>query len=500
MWLIILLLFALILSIYFFGQKKINDPVHIVGPPQLPILGNGLLFMNVGAVEILRQLQKLWHEYGSIYKIFLGSKLWIIVSDPKLIEEIATNPKFLTKSDDYDVMEEWLGRGLLTSSGQKWFTHRKALTPAFHFKILETFVPIFDAQSDILIRKLEAQSKSGKAFDIFPLIKLYALDVICETAMGTSCYAQLEDSAYAKAIEKISEILNWRVFHALAWNDLYFRMTRKYPEYKKQLQIIYNFTNSVIKSRKNNLGINNNEISTITKDEDIGMKKKMALLDILLQTEIDGKLLTNEEIREEVESFMFAGHDTTTSAITFLLYNLAKCPEIQEKVYMEISNIIGDDKTTKITLRHLNEMKYFDMVIKESLRMHSPVPFIARRIEDDLLLCDIPLQSGTNIALGIYLLHHDPKYFPEPEKFLPERFDINSESEKYANFSYIPFSAGSRNCIGQKFALNEIKSGASKVLRNFIVKLPQPDYEPIVKTEIVLKPANGVYLNFEKRV
>ena len=115
-----------------------------------------------------------------------------------------TSPKFITKSDDYGFLMPWLGTGLLTSTGKKWSQRRKIITPTFHFKILEQFIETFDHQSDILMEKLreKMQRSRGCAFDIYPLITLCALDVICESAMATSVDAQQGNSDYAKAVNE----------------------------------------------------------------------------------------------------------------------------------------------------------------------------------------------------------------------------------------------------------------------------------------------------------
>lgn len=110
----------------------------------------------------------------------------------------------------------------------------------------------------------------------------------------------------------------------------------------------------------------------------------MAFLDVLLQSTVGGKPLTNEDIREEVDTFMFEGHDTTTSGISHTLYLLARHPEVQQKVFEEILQVIGSDKHKPITMRELQDLKYLDLVIKESLRLYPPVPMIGRITEQDV--------------------------------------------------------------------------------------------------------------------
>ena len=148
------------------------------------------------------KMAKLRDKFGEIYHLDLGYYKWNLVSNPKLIEIIANNESFQQKASGYHVMKDWLGNGLLTSMGHQWFTRRKALTPAFHFKILEKFTLVMNKQSDILLKCIqkEQNEKISENFDIFGVIKSYTLDVICETSMGVSCEAQSGNSDYANAV------------------------------------------------------------------------------------------------------------------------------------------------------------------------------------------------------------------------------------------------------------------------------------------------------------
>lgn len=118
--------------------------------------------------------------------------------------------------------------------------------------------------------------------------------------------------------------------------------------------------------------------------EDIGAKKKMAFLDVLLHSTIEGKSLTNLDIREEVDTFMFEGHDTTSSGIAFCLYLLAKNPKAQQKAYEEVTSVLGKDYRTPVTITLLNDLNYLEMVIKETLRLYPSVPMYGRKIFEDV--------------------------------------------------------------------------------------------------------------------
>ncbi|XP_062552021.1 cytochrome P450 4d2-like [Armigeres subalbatus] len=468
----------------------------IPGPPGLPLVGNTHMFIGKSSTYVFNLALELEREYGCVYKLDVMFDFWLFYCAAEDVERIMTGPEFNCKGQDYDMLLEWLGTGLLISNGNKWFTHRKALTPAFHFKILDNFVPVFNDKSTVLARKF--LKHSGKVVHVFPLVKLCTLDVIVETAMGTESNAQEEESGYTMAVEHVSEIIFWRMFDAVYNNDFMFKFSSKFRPYKKYLTTIREFTMSIITKRKNALVDKSGENLPID-DALLGSKRKMALLDVLMRTNIDGQPLTDEEIREEVDTFMFAGHDTTASAVTFILFALAKHPDVQQKVYQEVIAVFGESINTSITLSALNDLKYLDLVIKEALRMYPPVPFISRKTIKEVDLSGTTIPIGSNITIGIYNMHHNPKYFPEPEKFLPERFEAERGIEKRNPYAYVPFSAGGRNCIGQKFAQYEVKSTISNIMRHCRVELPHPDYELPLKVEMILKPQDDMPLIFYPR-
>jgi len=148
------------------------------GPPALPLLGNALIFLGKSLPQTLNILESLSIEYGKTVRFCIGPKNEVVLlTDPKDVQAILSSQKLIEKSDEYKYVMPWVSTGLLTATGQKHFGRRKVITPAFHFKILEQFVEVFDKHSRIFVTNL-AMFK-GQTFDIFPQVTLCALDIIC---------------------------------------------------------------------------------------------------------------------------------------------------------------------------------------------------------------------------------------------------------------------------------------------------------------------------------
>lgn len=462
------------------------------GPRPLPLVGNAFLIRCT--TEIVATFLDLQKIHGDVFKIMLGNRPRLVISDHKAAEFLLGSTNILEKSYEYKFLHPWLGTGLLTSSNAKWKQQRKLITPTFHFQILEQFIGIFESQSDVLVKKLNKEL-GEKPFDIFPYITLCALDVICEAAMGTSVNAQSEsDSEYVHNVKEMCRIAVDRAFSPTKMWDFLYPFSKDYYKQKKALSVLHGYTNYVIIKRREELANSNN---TANNDDETGIKKRLAFLDLLLQCTIDGQPLSNEIIREEVDTFMFEGHDTTTSGISFTLYLLSKHPEVQEKVVEELRGLFADDKSRAPTYKDLQDMKYLDMVIKESMRLFPPVPIYGRILEEDVEFDGGVLPKGLSLTIFSYGLHRQSEIFSDPEKFIPERFSPENSAGR-PPYAYVPFSAGPRNCIGQRFAVLELKSTVSKVLRHYEL-LPVLEHEPVLTVEAILKSQNGLPISIKKR-
>ncbi|XP_057639809.1 cytochrome P450 4A12B isoform X3 [Chionomys nivalis] len=387
---------------------------------------------------------------------FWGSKMRLQVYDPDYMKVILgrSDPK---SHGSYRFLAPWIGYGLLLLNGETWFQHRRMLTPAFHYDILKPYVRIMADSVHVMLDKWEQIVGQDSTLEIFQHISLMTLDTIMKCAFSHEGSVQL-DGLSSNGRQAISA---YRLAH--------------------------DHTDQVIKSRKAQLQ-DEGELEKVKK------KRRLDFLDILLFARMEnGSSLSDKDLRAEVDTFMFEGHDTTASGISWILYALASHPEHQQRCRDEVQSLLGGGAS--ITWDHLDQMPYTTMCIKEALRLYPPVPGVGRDLSTPVTFPDgRSLPKGISVLLSLYGLHHNPTVWPNPEVFDPSRFAPDSSRHSH---SFLPFSGGARNCIGKQFAMNELKVAVALTLLRFEL-LPDPTRIPVPTPRIVLKSKNGIHLCLKK--
>uniref|UniRef100_A0A2S2PVK4 Cytochrome p450 n=1 Tax=Sipha flava TaxID=143950 RepID=A0A2S2PVK4_9HEMI len=240
----------------------------------------------------------------------------------------------------------------------------------------------------------------------------------------------------------------------------------------------------VIENKKTLLKNENN--SNITHDKNVGRMQKKSFLDLILNIMEDNPdQLTDKDIREEVDTFLFEGHDTTSISITMTLVLLGMHPDIQDRARDELRSIF-EDSDRDVTMEDLNSMKYLEAIIKESLRLYPSVPGFTRELQTTLKLKNYSIPPMTTVAIYPYILHRIETLYPNPEEFVPERFlDVDNKSKFL--FGYLPFSAGVRNCIGQKYAMNQMKTVISTILRRSKLETLGSKDDISISTQLIIR-------------
>ncbi|XP_034489668.1 cytochrome P450 4d10 [Drosophila innubila] len=492
------------LRLWWRRRRRVQELAALLpGPKTLPLVGNANLFVGLEPAQVCQVIADLAAKHGDTYTIWFCSNFSVLMFDPRDVEVVLGSTQLLDKAVEYGFLTRWLNEGLLVSRGRKWHMRRKIITPAFHFRILEQYVEIFDRQTRQLVKHLQlARGNHGNnSIELGHAAHLCTLDVICETAMGVSINAQTNvDSEYVRAVKTISMVLHKRMFNIFYRFELTYMLTPLAQAERRALSVLHNFTEKIIVQRREEL-LSNGSKQQSDADMDVGAKRKMAFLDILLQSNIDDKPLTNLDIREEVDTFMFEGHDTTSSAIMFFFYNIATHPECQRKCLDEILAVMGKDKETPVTYELLNKLPYIDLCIKETLRMFPSVPLLGRKVLEECEINGKIIPAGTNIGISPLYLGRREDLFADAHSFKPERFDVVTSAEKLNPYAYIPFSAGPRNCIGQKFAILEIKAIVANVLRHYEIDFVGNASEPpVLIAELILRTRDPLMFKLKERV
>ncbi|XP_064458394.1 cytochrome P450 4V2-like [Ornithodoros turicata] len=416
--------------------------------------------------------------------VYYGPQPFVLGVTPTTVEALLNNSENLNKSFLYGMMKPWIGNGLLTSDKHIWRQRRKVLSPAFHFRTLDEYVPVMNRRSHDLVRKMGEVGKDY--FDVLPAMRLAAFGILFETAMGI----QLEEekvgqTGFLSVNDDVSTRIMTRMLNPLQWFNTVYNNTEDGKIFFDQVKLIKEYTMNILKTRKATYKVGMAE-------ED----RKKSFMDILLRMHMEEGIFTEDEIREEVNTFMIGGFDTTATAAAFALHLLGNNPDIQGRVHEEIDAVFGNDRERTVTVEDIKKLKYLECVIKETLRLYPPIPLLARNIDKDVTVGQYTIPKGTVALVGLYFLHRHPRFYDKPNDFVPERFLSTSEKNP---FVYVPFSGGARNCIGQKFAQLEDKILLAQILRNFKVESKLASNDLQMSLELVLRPTQGLEIKLTPR-
>ncbi|XP_053441883.1 cytochrome P450 4F2-like [Nycticebus coucang] len=446
--------------------------------------------------EGLRDLTQLVATYPQGFQIRIGPIYPVItLCHPNIIRSVLISSASISLKDMvfYRFMKPWLGDGLATSAGDKWKRHRHMLTPSFHFNILKPYMKVFTESANIMHAKWQHLASEGSArLDMFEHISLMTLDSLQKCIFSSDSNCQEKPSEYIATILELSSLVDRRSQNILSYLDFLYYLTPNGRRFRKACHFVHTFADAVIQERRRTL-------SSQGIDDFLKARAKAKTLDfldvLLLSKDEDGRTLSDEDIRSQADTFMFGGHDTTSSGLSWVLYNLARHPEYQERCRKEVQEILRDRESEEIEWEDLAQLPFLTMCIKESLRLHPPVPVICRCCTEDIELPDgrvIP--RGVICLISIFATHHNPAVWPDPEIYDPSRFDPENIKER-SPLAFIPFSAGPRNCIGQIFAMTEIKVVLALTLLRFRVLCDHT--EPRRRVELILRAEGGLWLRVE---
>ncbi|GJQ72801.1 hypothetical protein Trydic_g1451 [Trypoxylus dichotomus] len=477
-------------------KKNVFDYVEkLPGLKWYPIFGSTYVFKGMPREDVLYKQLEIIAAHGPLFRSWNGNAPEINIMKPEHLQIIMKSSANITKGKFYDYLRPWFGDGLFISSGAKWFTQRKLLTPAFHFKTLESFVEIFAQKTRALIDELEVKSATDNFFDIIPSVRCATLDMLLHTSMGVPIKAITDEpEKFAKSSQELSELSVWRFLRPyLQWDILFYALPQG-KKYREHLKYLHRFSEKVIAYRKQ-LHSNVNRIEQ--ESELCNEKKTLSFLDLILEASGNPNLMSDADLHALVHTFLFAGSETTGITSSWTIFLLGNNPGIQEKAYQEVVRVLKD-KPIPTTLAELNELEYLERIIKESLRLYPALPFVTRLLTEEVQIDGYKIPAGTQAVLHIAQVHRDPEQFSDPNKFDPDRF-LPENIKKRHPFAYIPFSAGPRNCIGKKFAIYEEKTCLAAIIKRFKITSKETPEKKRLFADTVLRAQGGVNVKLETR-
>ena len=391
--------------------------------PDLPFVGHALSLRT----DPLGTLLRLYEEQGGIAPLHIGSFQGFLVTEPELVGEIFIGKKkhYTRKTRVYDALEEFLGKGILTTEGEDWRVHRRIVQPAFHKRRLKSFA------SDIVAIAAEELPRWSGEIDVADAMMRLTLRIVSEVLLGT----RTEDEA-----EAIGAAVAGGQRHAEASLSGVVSIPRHWPTPRNRTLRETNETLDRVAYRI---------IDERAKSGERGDDALSMLLDARYE---DGSPLPRERIRNELITLLAAGHETTSNALSWTLMRLSRHPDVARRLADEVSEVLGDRDPT---FEDVADLTYTRWVFDESMRIHPPVWATGRTVIEEHELGGRTMKPGEGVMISPYVTHRRADLWDNPEGFDPGRWEALSKRGALKPFTYYPFGGGTRKCVGEAFAYLE---------------------------------------------
>ncbi|XP_057603482.1 cytochrome P450 3A29 [Hippopotamus amphibius kiboko] len=443
--------------------KKLGIP----GPTPLPYFGSALSYRK----DMLDFDKECFKKYGRMWGFYEGRQPMLTVTDPDIIKTVLVKECYsvFTNRRSFGPMGI-MKNAISLSEDEQWKRIRTLLSPTFTSGKLKEMFPIIGQIGNVLVRNLRKEAEKGKPINMKDFFGAYSMDVITGTAFGVNIDSL--NNPHDPFVEYSKKILKFNIFDPFFLAILFFPfLTPVFEVLNITLfpkSSVNFFTKSIKRMKESRL-----------KDK---QTNRVDLLQLMINSqnskETDThKALSDLELVAQGIIFIFAGYETTSSSLSFLIYELATHPDIQQKLQEEIDATFPNKMPP--TYDALVQMEYLDMVLNETLRIYPVVGRLERVCKKDVDVNGVFIPKGTTVIVPVFVLHNDPELWPKPEEFRPERFSKKNK-DSINPYTYLPFGTGPRNCIGMRFAIMNMKLALVRVLQNF-------SFKPCKETQIPLK-------------
>lgn len=440
------------------------------GPAGKPLIGSMLEFRR----DPLAFLAGAADQYGPVVLVQIATQTLFQINDADAVQSVFQE-KYRTyvKGKFFEPMRLLLGNGLATSEGAFWLRQRRLMQPEFHRQRIASFADSMVRLSEGLADSWIAAAESGKTLDVADEMTGLTMRIIAETMFGAE---RLEDEhAVSEAISALLEEIKFRF-------DVPFYPSLRWP------------TPRNLRTRQTIAQVDGAMRRIV--DERRKGEPRGNLLDMLMAVrDADtGEGMTDVQLRDEVVTIFTAGHETTAVLLTWAFYLLTSHPDVEARVLTELAEVLGGRRPVFADVPRLTYMR---RVLDETLRLFPPAWITNRECLEEDVLCGFRIPAGSFVAISPFVIHRLPHYWPDPERFDPDRF-LPERSARRPKFAYLPFGGGPHQCIGNQFALTEAALVLATLLPRYKLTLPEgATVTPSAKTS--LRPDGGLPVRIEFR-
>ncbi|KAM9372750.1 cytochrome P450 3A24-like [Phaethornis superciliosus] len=491
-WVLLALLLGLVV-LYGIWPFQTLKKLGIPGPRPVPFFGTFLEYRRG-----IRDFDEMcFKKYGKIWGIYDGRQPVIAVLDSVLIKNILVK-------ECYDIFTNRQNRGLNglldsainMAADEQWKRIRTVLSPHFTSGRLKEMFLIINLYSEKLVKNIEKKVANNEFVNMKDIFGAYSMDVVTSTSFSVNI-----DSLSNPTDPFVTNIKKFLKFNFLS------------PIFI--LLVLFPFITPVLEMM--NVTLLPSEVMMFFKNVFQKMReerRKSSTMDRVdfLQLMIDSqnshdssktaetksqKSLSDEEILAQALIFVFAGYETTSSTLSYIAYNLATHPDVQQRLQDEVDANLP--KKAAPTYTTITQMEYLDLVVLESLRLFPVAGRIERVCKKTVEIHGVTIPKGVAVIIPAHVLHRDPEYWPEPDEFRPERFNKETK-ESFDPYTFLPFGAGPRNCIGMRFALLIMKVAVVVLLQNFSFRTCKETPIPLVMdSKGFLQPKDPIILKMVPR-
>ncbi len=454
-------------------QKTVYPP-----GPRLHLLSRTFWEMRRRPPETMA---KIAHRYGDVVHMSFQGRHLYLLNRPEFIEDVLiTHNKDFIKGQGLQRTKALLGEGLLTSEGDFHLRQRRLIQPVFHRQQLNQYGQVMvDATEQASERWSSQAGPDGSlAIDVEKEMKRLALAIAGRTLFNADVEA--DASEVGQALTNIMELQN-SLFARPADNPGLFggRIAERFAENRERLdRIVYRLIADRRKMMENGQPGPDDVLGRLLKAQD---------------TE-NGSGMSDQQVRDEVLTLFLAGHETTANALTWTWYLLSQNPDVEKRLQQEVDQVLSGHAPGVADLENL---PYTHNVFTESMRIYPPAWIIGRQVQNEYEVGGYTLPVGSGVLLSQWVTHHDPRYYPDPWRFDPDRW-LPEQKARRPKFAYFPFGAGPRQCIGENFAWMEGEIALAALARSWQMRL-LPGQKIDIRPRITLRPKYPILMRVERR-